>query len=199
MRGLVLVAHPDDETLFAGAAMLARPDVEWEVLCLTYTDFHERGQELAEALQALRHLKVDVRGGCLGMADDGWPPTPRWYSVALSVVHTATAGQIWDVVLTHSAKGEYGHPHHIAVNSIARHLWTRDRIWEFRYPGLTGIGPQRVWRDVHSISVSSLKAAVFEAAYGHRLGSLRQHMPDLIAYELDHGPELYTGEGEWPL
>jgi LmbE family N-acetylglucosaminyl deacetylase len=195
--GLVLCAHPDDEVLFAGATMLAHPEIRWTVICLTYNDHDWRGLEMQRAMAAFRQHGLDIGGSCLGVPDNGWPPTASWYATALSKVMHALGERVWDIVLTHSASGEYGHAHHIAVNSIARHNFSSP--WEFRYPGLTGVGPQGLRARVVSVPVTAAKAAVFEAAYAAQLPGLRTHMPELMAYELDHGPELFTGDGVWPL
>jgi LmbE family N-acetylglucosaminyl deacetylase len=118
MKALVLVAHPDDCVIFASGYMDAHPEHEWSIVYLTCWRFHKRGREIARYWH-----KRGVKTKFLGFKDHGrdlglnglhtWPEIK-----ALKALHKAALG--YDLILTHGAKGEYGHPHHAIVHKSVK-------------------------------------------------------------------------------
>ncbi len=105
---LVVVAHPDDETLFFGGLILSKPDENWKLIVATDGDADGRGKERRQELsQAAKHLGVDEL--------IHWD-FPDIYEDRLDIdrlqeklkPHIDSA----NVVYTHGPIGEYGHPHH---------------------------------------------------------------------------------------
>lgn len=72
--GYVVVAHPDDETLYFGGIILGRRDIRWRVVCVT--DGGDAGQsvlrrsELSDACKVL-HSEPPI---CLGLPDRYYQP-----------------------------------------------------------------------------------------------------------------------------
>ena len=117
LQGLIIVAHADDETLFAGALLsYTRNRVKWNVLCITGGLNKTRKAELKSAL-ALVGVKSVTH---LNNPDEGDPPS--WASdpthrdkIIKKIRYTATQA---DFCVTHGHKGEYGHPHHKIVHEL---------------------------------------------------------------------------------
>lgn len=155
MNALVLHAHPDDELLFAGSLMAAKP-WDWTTVSLT------KGRPYA--------------GVSLGFADE-WRILHRseyleWKdAVAALDLHP-------DLVVTHNAMGEYGHPHHMAVHQIAHELF--GNVWDFYTPAPSSVGPQLRRSNVWGIDVGPDKLTHFQAAYPGVYEELRADKPDLI-------------------
>jgi len=61
----VIVAHPDDETLWAGGTILSHPSWNWFIVCLCRKSDTERA---AKFYKALKILKAE---GIMGDLDDG--------------------------------------------------------------------------------------------------------------------------------
>jgi len=120
MKALVLVAHPDDCVIWAKAYMDAHPNHGWTITYLTHWRFHKRGREIA---CYWRKRNVPVR--FLGFKDHGrdlgtnslitWPEEE-----AIRVLQRAT--EDYDLLLTHGADGEYGHPHHRVVHQAVKDM-----------------------------------------------------------------------------
>lgn len=125
-RILGVFAHPDDETLLAGA-LLARyttADVDTGVLCAAPGDDKSK-QKLTDACRALGIVNVATlryHGSPM------WPDTRRepQSSLRLAEAHVddiaaRIAGHITafepDTVITHSTYGDYGHVDHAAVSA----------------------------------------------------------------------------------
>jgi len=129
----VVVAHPDDETLWCGGLLLAHP--EWStfvaVLC--------RGSDADRAPRLTRVLDRLGARGAIGDLDDG----PDQRSLATGTVAAAILALLpatdFDLIVTHSPRGEYTrHRRHEEVARAVWSLWTQGilstrALWLFAY------------------------------------------------------------------
>lgn len=116
----VIVAHPDDEIIFAGGTILSHADEPWTAVIVTT----EAGSgRLAEALRArdeLRGLGVDIDYRFLDH-EDGRFQEFGGIDQSLLVQQLAGLGvQAGERVYTHGPPGEYGHDGHKAVSWAVR-------------------------------------------------------------------------------
>lgn len=106
----VVVAHPDDETLWAGA-LLAHYGERFDVICCTIPR--------KEPVRAWKFFDVSR---LLGFHPRLWPMLEP-VNATQPIVHL---GQIdisgYDLIVTHNEAGEYGHLHHQQV-----HHWVMDQ------------------------------------------------------------------------
>ena len=114
---LVVVAHPDDETIFFGGLLLKakRSKSKWIVVCATSDGNESRRRDFDKACRIL------------GVDEALWWGYPDKYEQRLPVndlVEKLQKMVIPDEVYTHGIVGEYGHPHHqdvsFAVHSAFR-------------------------------------------------------------------------------
>src|SRR5579859_6920211 len=119
-KALILHAHPDDETIFAGGLMLTHPSWHWFLVCLTMQIDTTRPEEYASAMGEFGRIGVNIESyQNLGKNDRQDPPlTTLEYNDWLKSVQDLNLDP--DIVFTHNAGGEYGHPQHIAVHQIAK-------------------------------------------------------------------------------
>ena len=120
MKALVLVAHPDDCVIFASAYMDAHPEHEWTIKYLTCWRWHKRGREMSRYWRRrgikTRYLGFKDHGRDLGLNGlHTWPEQE-----ALRVLRREAQG--YELVLTHGAEGEYGHPHHRVVHDAVKDM-----------------------------------------------------------------------------
>jgi LmbE family N-acetylglucosaminyl deacetylase len=104
---LLVVAHPDDETIFFSGVLLTKRDLPWHVVCLTDGDADGRGKERHEELLAATKL--------LGVKSVEQWDYPDVYPSRLPVDEIAARLQALPApkeVFAHGPMGEYGHPHH---------------------------------------------------------------------------------------
>ncbi|GLI62132.1 hypothetical protein VaNZ11_004695, partial [Volvox africanus] len=127
-RALLVVAHPDDESLFFSTYInnAARSGVEVHILCLSTGNASGLGQiRVAEMRQACAALKVPESR--LIIADDpqlqdGFHP---WSADAICK-HLAAAFKLIqpDELVTFDAGGVSGHPNHTSIYHAVRHFMT---------------------------------------------------------------------------
>ena len=116
MRAVALVAHPDDCVIFAWPFIEAHPELDWVIVYLTYTFTDPRAREVRTYWNA---RGIDV--GFLGMPDD-WQYVKNGklgFDPDIAKQDIINSASKYDLILTHNTDGDYGHPHHKFVSSVA--------------------------------------------------------------------------------
>jgi LmbE family N-acetylglucosaminyl deacetylase len=128
-----IVAHPDDETLWAGGTLLLHPDRCWTVVTLTRKSDAERAAKFEKALQRYGGA------GIMGDLDDGPEQKPLRLVEVEDAIMALLPAQRYDLVLTHARWGEYTrHRRHEEVAKAVMALRESGRlslgeIWMFAY------------------------------------------------------------------
>lgn len=129
----IVVAHPDDETLWAGGTILGHPEWDCFVVCLS------RSRDTDRAPKFYICLKQLGAEGIMGDLDDG----PEQHILESDEIESAILELLptvdYDIIITHNASGEYTrHIRHEEVNRAVFQLWETKRIstgevWTFAY------------------------------------------------------------------
>jgi len=129
----VVVAHPDDETLWAGGTLLMHPDSCWTVVTLTRESDPDRAPKFQKALEQYGAV------GVMGDLDDAPEQKPlRTVDVEDAILDLLPSSR-YDLVMTHSLWGEYTrHKRHEEVARAVMALRESERlsigeIWMFAY------------------------------------------------------------------
>lgn len=119
----VIVAHPDDETLWAGGMILTHPDYNWFIATLCRKSDPDRSPKFFNALRSYGAT------GAMADLDDSPEQTPL---VIQDVQHTllqVLPALTFDLVLTHAPVGEYTrHRRHEEVSQAVMELWLAGAI-----------------------------------------------------------------------
>jgi LmbE family N-acetylglucosaminyl deacetylase len=129
----VIVAHPDDETLWSGGMILSQPSWGWFILSLCRKDDPDRAPKFFQALQILQ------AGGKMSDLDDG----PEQISLDTREVEDRIVRLLpyrrFDLIITHSPAGEYTrHRRHEEIGEAVITMWhsgkiQTDELWIFAY------------------------------------------------------------------
>ena len=108
----VIVAHPDDETLWAGGTMLMHPHCQWTVVTICRKSDPDRGPRFFDALK-----EFDARGA-IGDLDDGPEQNPLSSREVQDCILELLPSDRFDLVFTHSIYGEY--TRHLRHEEVAK-------------------------------------------------------------------------------
>jgi len=119
----VIVAHPDDETLWAGGLILMHPEAQWTVATICRKSDPDRAPRFFKALERLG------AGGIMGDLDDGTEQTPLDSSEVQKTIMELLPSDRFDFIITHSTAGEYTrHLRHEETAKAVLALWNSDRL-----------------------------------------------------------------------
>lgn len=133
-RCLVIVAHPDDETIWMGGMILKHKDWKWTILCLCRKDDFDR---------APRFMKVCEYYGAEGiMGDlDDKILKPLSDDIIVSKMKELLRKRKYDYIFTHGENGEYGHLRHKEIHRAVKKMTGEgelecEKVYYFSYlPG----------------------------------------------------------------
>lgn len=194
IEATVIVAHPDDETIFCGGTILSYPGWRWHIVCVTMQIDTQRLQEFQNAMSLYKNYGVNInryltlekvdRNHILSETEiDEWKNSI--YQLNLSP----------DIVFTHNIMGEYGHNHHMSLSKIVSGLFSN--VWEFVYPGDEKISPQPTKTSIKKIElveeILKKKREIFNSCYLSQITDTWNLLPRLMKYEFETGPEIFTG------
>jgi len=129
----VVVAHPDDETLWCGGMILMHPQSNWRIVTLCRKGDPDRAPKFFRVMEQLGTV------GAMGDLDDGPEQTPLNEVQVQDTIAGLLGLNEFDLIITHGEKGEYSrHRRHEqtgdAVVALCKSGRLRARqVWRFAY------------------------------------------------------------------
>jgi len=133
LRVAVIVAHPDDETLWAGGLLLSHPHWSIFVASLCRGNDPDRSPRFFQALE-----RLGARGA-MGDLDDGPGQDPLDPGHVKATLLALMPERNYDLLLTHGPDGEYTwHRRHVETSQAVLQLWREGELeagtlWRFAY------------------------------------------------------------------
>lgn len=161
----VVVAHPDDETLWAGGTILMHPRWQWRVLTLCRAGDPDRSPKFQQALERFG------ASGRMADLDDGPEQAPLSDALVQATILDLLGDVPFDLLITHGPCGEYTwHRRHVETFNAVATLWRKGafqtrELWLFAYedngkarlphsvrnPDVTATLPRAVWDQKYRI------------------------------------------------
>jgi len=129
----LVVAHPDDETLWAGGTVLMHQGWQWTVVSLCRGGDRDRAPRFLRAVQELGGT------GRIGDLDDGSDQLSLPETQVQQVLLSLLPPEHFDLILTHSPYSEYTwHRRHEETSKAVVSLWKKGliiagEVWMFAY------------------------------------------------------------------
>lgn len=124
-KSVMVVAHPDDETLFGAVALTLMPG-EWTVICCSIP-----------RIDPIRAWKFFDACDVFGAKGRLIPITETEPSERLNGLEMLDLSE-FDQIVTHGEAGEYGHVHHKHVHQFVTGRWAHKPIKCFANKGEAG-------------------------------------------------------------
>jgi LmbE family N-acetylglucosaminyl deacetylase len=166
----VIVAHPDDETLWAGGTILSHSLWKCSVVCICRQSDADRATKFYTALEILKSE------GFMGNLDDGPDQNPLDEMDCQQVILELLPKKHYDLIITHNPSGEYTrHVRHEEVSKAVIKLWQAGKIsanelWSFAYDDNKAMYPSAViYADIyHTLpkKIWSRKYNIIHEVYG---------------------------------
>ena len=159
----VIVAHPDDETLWAGGTILSNPSWKCCVVCLCRGSDTERAPKFYNAMEILN------AEGIMGDLDDGTEQKPLNEKELQGLILQLLPKHHFDLVITHSPNGEYTrHLRHEEIGRAVAELWksgklTACELWTFAYED--GNKKYFPWAIKNASGYTTLSEAIWQKKY----------------------------------
>ena len=127
---LMIVAHPDDETLLGSEELLKN---KYLVVCITCGTNKKREKEIEAALKISkdRLIVLDKPDKVRGKRSD-WKHYKKQIEYELKYV---IKKKKWNTIVTHNPEGEYGHIHHKITSNIVTKVYNKEKIGKLKYFG----------------------------------------------------------------
>ncbi len=129
----IIIAHPDDETLWAGGTILMHPTWKFFVVCLCRSNDEERSSKFYKALKTLN------AEGKMGDLDDGPEQIPLHEKEVQDEILKLLPPINFSIIITHNPSGEYTkNLRHEEISRAVINLWHEGKImahklWTFAY------------------------------------------------------------------
>lgn len=119
----VIVAHPDDETLWAGGTILSHPS--WDCIVVSLC----RGSDSDRAPKFFKAMEVLKSQGIMGDLEDGPNQVPLNNEEVEKAILSLLPSKHFDLIISHNPSGEYTrHIRHEEVGEAVINLWNTDKI-----------------------------------------------------------------------
>lgn len=197
-QAAVIVAHPDDESLWAGGYILSHPEFRWTIVSLTRKSDPDRAPKFFRALECF-----DAQGD-LADLDDGPEQKPLAGQDVQQTIRSLLKPNKYSLILTHGPQGEYTrHRRHEEASRAVSALWqagliSAESLWMFAYQddgerSLPSAVKNAHFRQVLSTEIWQKKYRIITRVYGFSPSSWEARVtPPVEAFWCFDSPaELY--------
>jgi LmbE family N-acetylglucosaminyl deacetylase len=130
-KALMIVAHPDDETIWSGGLILQNHSWEWTIFSLCRASDPDRAPKFKKVCDYFKAKSI-----ISNLDDESDSPLP--VKMVKDLILSTLKEKNYDYIFTHGANGEYDHIRHLDVYKAVTKLvkekrLTCKKLWHFAY------------------------------------------------------------------
>jgi LmbE family N-acetylglucosaminyl deacetylase len=119
-NALVIVAHPDDETIWMGGTIARYAAIHWTIFVLCRKSDPDR---MPKFMRVAKYYKA--RGIICDLEDEGIMSLSESVPKIQSIIKRELPKEQFDCIFTHGGNGEYGHRRHKGVHLAVKQMIRR--------------------------------------------------------------------------
>ena len=120
-KALMIVAHPDDEIIWAGGLILQNPDWDWTIFSLCRASDKDRAPKFRKVCKYLKSKSI-----ISDLDDESGEPLPG--RAVKNLILSNLKEKNYDYIFTHGSNGEYGHIRHLDVHRAVTELVKENKL-----------------------------------------------------------------------
>ena len=122
-RILVIVAHPDDETIWMGGTIARHKKARWTILALCRKLDSDR---MPKFLRVAKYY--GAQGIICDLEDEGILSVKESIPEIAKIIRKELPQKTFDILFTHGVNGEYGHSRHKGVHLAVRQMLAKGEL-----------------------------------------------------------------------
>lgn len=122
-KALVVVAHPDDETIWMGGTIARHKNISWTIFALCRKSDPDRMPKFLKVAKYYNALGI-----ICDLEDEGIMTIKESISEIKNIIRNELKQKKFDYIFTHGYDGEYGHIRHSGVHGAIKEMLKNKEI-----------------------------------------------------------------------
>lgn len=193
VKAAIIMAHPDDETIWTGGLLLSKKSWHWKIFIATNYETEDRPNEFKKAIEKYKSYGVsNLDYEFIRVMPDIQEYSKLNKNEILQKLNSVDLSA-FDVIFTHNIDGEYGHGNHKVLGEFLKEK--RLNVWYVLCPAIQNPREKLVGDCVETIYLTPVelayKKALFQSSYPTQQ-YLWEGFKDFMTFQFYSGVEMFT-------
>lgn len=194
-KAAIVIAHPDDETIWMGGTILRFNNIEWKIFVLTACE-GERVKNLKEAIEKYKEFGVKkLSYECVPiMKNEQLIEKLDSVKIENDLDLSSLDLSSYDYIFTHNIDGEYHHCNHLVIGEYFKKSSLKN-VWHFLCPAIQNPREKQIGLYIESVYLNNVirnrKYIIFHDVYKSEQ-YLFSACNDFMNFEFCSGIEMFT-------